>query len=89
MVAHMEPTGLQFSANHPAELKVWYEGADPDLNTDGTINTTDDYIEQNELGVWVQETTTDPWEWVPSQHTLNVKKFEALLEHFSSYVISW
>ena len=89
MVAHMEPSGLQFHSQHPAELTVWYEGANPDLNTDGSVNGTDHYIEENDLGVWVQQSETDPWEWVPSQHTLTVKTFDALLEHFSSYVISW
>jgi hypothetical protein len=89
MVAHLEPSGLRFHSTQPAELSVWYDGADPDLNTDGSVNTTDDYIEQNDLGIWVQLDPADPWDWVASQHTLNTKLFQASLEHFSAYVISW
>ena len=47
----LEPTGLTFSAAHPAELDVWYDGAGSDFDGDGDADEDDEYIENELLGI--------------------------------------
>jgi hypothetical protein len=85
----VEPTGLKFNWLNPATLKIWYAGADPDLNGDGLVNFLDSWIEHWLLGVWVQEDSLDPWSLVSSVQNLLEKSFTAQLRHFSGYAVSY
>ena len=49
----------------------------------------DAYIEQNLLGVWVQEFASAPWSPVTATQYLPGKMFSASLGHFSDYAVSW
>lgn len=88
LLVHLEPSGLQFNPAAPAPLYLWYGGAGDDLNGDGTVDAADADIEQNQLGVWVQEGAS-PWEQMVSEQSLADKWFLAWLEHFSGYTVSW
>lgn len=89
LVVGFEPTGLGFSSDRPAQLSIWYTGADPDYDANGVVDGTDGYIEDSLLGLWVQERSTDPWLNVAAVHTKAQKQFVANLLHFSGYALSW
>lgn len=89
LVVHFQPTGLVFNPLAPAQLTIWYTDANPDFNASGTVDSTDAYIEQTLLGVWVQEFASDPWNQVTATQYLPGKLFSANLSHFSDYAVSW
>jgi hypothetical protein len=85
LVVQLEPTGLVFDQASPAQLDVWYTGADPDLDGNGVVNAADGYIESSGLGIWMQARPDRPWSAVSSTHWLDRKLFTANLGHFSGY----
>jgi hypothetical protein len=85
----LEPTGLQFSSYHPAELKMWWTGANGDLNGDGLVDGQDAEIETQWLGLWFQEGTGSPWTQIPAEKSVSEKRLKAYLKHFSGYAVSW
>lgn len=89
LLVRFEPTGLVFSPLAPAQLAIWYTGANPDFDASGALDGADGYIEQNLLGVWVQEFATDPWQLVAAIQSIPNKLFAAELGHFSDYAVSW
>lgn len=88
LMVRFEPTGLVFNDEAPALLEFRYTGADPDLDGNGTVDSTDRYVERELLGVWVQEHPGDPWESVVAVQSLETKLFTASLRHFSGYAVS-
>ncbi len=89
LVVRFQPTGLVFNPLAPARLTIWYTDANPDFNASGTVDSTDAYIEQTLLGVWVQESAADPWNQVTATQYVPGKLFSADLSHFSDYAVSW
>lgn len=89
LLLHLEPTGLVFNSLIPAQLQVWYTGANPDYDGNGVVDSTDALVEQTKLGVWVQEFTLNPWSNVTAVQSIASKLFSANLQHFSGYAISW
>ena len=89
LVVTFEPSGLQFNPLAPAQLSVSYTGADPDFDASGAVDGTDSYIEQELLGVWVQEVVGGPWTAVATTHSVPTKLFAANLGHFTDYSMSW
>lgn len=91
--AELEPSGLQFDPAEPAELRLWYTLANPDLNGDGVVNSLDDDIENNDLGIWMRPgapESGEDWHLLDDAiHDLSAKRFRADLEHFSGYVVAW
>ena len=87
MVAHLEPSGLTFDNDDPAELQYWYTGAGGDLNGDGAVNKEDAYIEQSLLDLW----TTQKSGWAPLWATQSLSEdwFKAGIEHFSGFAIAY
>lgn len=85
----LEPTGLAFNSEAPAQLTVWYTGADPDFDANGVVDATDSYVEQDLLGVWVREFATDPWTRVTATQSIPNQWFSANLSHFSDYSVSY
>lgn len=87
IVVRFEPSGLQFG--NASELQMWYGGASDDLNGDGSVDSTDADIQQNQLGMWWQEQPIDPWDSIIADHSIELEWFRAWLEHFSGYAVSW
>ncbi|HKW40883.1 MAG TPA: hypothetical protein VJN39_06520 [Gemmatimonadales bacterium] len=83
----LEPMGLQFGS--PAQLQIWYTGADGDFNGDGVVDQTDAEIESQFLGVWYQEGSTDPWAVTAATHSLADQSFIVSLPHFCEWAVSW
>jgi hypothetical protein len=89
VLVHFGPSGLQFGTDYPTTFQMWYGGATDDLNLDGTVNSTDSYIQYNLLGMWYHESAGEPWEEIDSRHDPEREWFGARLQHFSGYAISW
>jgi hypothetical protein len=85
----LEPSGLEFNLLVPAQLSIWYQGANPDFNGDGLVNGLDDYITQVLLGVSVQARPGGPWTTIPSYNDIVNRVVSADLRHFSGYAVSW
>jgi hypothetical protein len=83
----LEPAGLQFGES--TGLRLWYGGADGDLNGDGAVDETDSYIETELLGMSYREGADGEWERIPAIHLLEEKSFSVQLPHFSEYAVSW
>ena len=83
----LEPTGLVFG--NPAQLQIWYSGADGDLNGDGVVDDTDAAIEAQLLGLWYREGPADQWTEIAAVHSLTDKSFTSALAHFCEYAVSY
>jgi len=91
----LEPSGLTFDPDEPAELRIRYARANPDYNGDGHVDSLDSDLENGSLGLWVRlgpdtPTSTEPWTLLSdADHDLSGKEFRAEIEHFSGYVVAW
>ena len=88
MLFEMEPSGLTFSADRPAELKIRYEEARGDLNDDGSVDAEDDDIEST-MAIWRQETPADPFVRVGTAVVKDLEEAEAELTGFSRYALAY
>ena len=89
LMVDLEPSGLVFSSEAPAELQIWYSGADEDLDGDGAVDATDAYIEDALLGVWYRQNVDDPWSGITATRSIEDKQFTAGLLHFTGYAVSY
>lgn len=83
-----EPTGLQFSPDHPARLKVEYFHADHDFNDDGVKNGADSTIE-HVLDVWRREGPAVDWFRVGSVKFEELDEVDANILSFTEYALAW
>ena len=88
MLFEMEPSGLTFSADKPAELKIRYEEARGDLNDDGRVDSEDDHIEST-MAIWRQETPSDPFVRVGTAVVKEFEEADAELTGFSRYALAY
>ena len=89
LLVELEPNGLTFDPDEPAELRLWYAKANPDLNGDGMVDSTDTNIEQTQLGLWFRPSAGADWERLDAGQNLLLKRFDIDVNHFSGYAISW
>ncbi len=82
-----QPSGVQFSKSSPAQLAIWYQDANPDLNGDGVVNAVDDSLKQ-QLAIW-SESTTSAWRQLSSKNDTTQQYVAAEVYHFSGYAICW
>lgn len=85
----LEPSGLAFDAKDPVKLRVRYHRADPDFDANGVVDAGDELIRTGWLGLWLQDDASGVWSRLPAQHSLDSRKFDAVLEHFSNYAVAW
>ena len=81
-----EPTGLQFGT--ASSLKIYYGGANGDLNGDGVANGEDTQIESQLLGLWYREYSNDDWSQVSASQSVDDKSFIYALPHFCEYAVA-
>lgn len=84
----LQPTGLKFSAEKPAELKIRYAHADDDFNEDGDVDGEDSHLETI-LGIWRQELPGQPFVRLGSVKVEDEEELEAKLNGFSRYAIAY
>lgn len=78
VMVQLEPTGLKFDANHPAELRLDY----------GEVEDVDPIV-LGKVGVWRQEHPGDPFELIGSAIQTDILKFRANLAGFSRYALAY
>ena len=83
-----QPSGVLFSTSSPAQLGIWYQDADPDLNGDGVVDAIDETLKQ-QLAIWYKGTRTDAWRQLWSRNDTTQELVTAALYHFSQYAVSW
>lgn len=88
MLFEMEPSGLTFSPDEPAELKIRYEETRGDLNDDGSVDGSDDDIEST-MAIWRQETPSDPFVRVGTAVVKELEEADAELTGFSRYALAY
>lgn len=82
---HFQPSGVLFSTKFPANLTIWYENANPDLNGDGVVDRKDQHLEQL-LAIWYN---AHPWSQLSSKNNTTQLSVSAALYHFSEYALCW
>ena len=88
MKVEFQPSGLRFSDRNPATLKFWYDRVDPDLNADGTVDTSDDAL-YPALAIWYAPDGSSTWTRLVSQVDLTQRWVTTNIYHFSGYVVAW
>ena len=84
----LQPSGVLFSNNAPASLTLWYENADPDFNSDGVVDSTDDALRQ-QLTFYYQSAGSSTWTKHPSKNDPATPSVTGALYHFSEWALSW
>jgi hypothetical protein len=80
-----EPSGLRFDPDHPAELRMRYRYANPDLNGDGRVDSAD---ERFDFGIWRQERDGEPWRKIGTTRDTDFDEVRAELSGFTKYAMA-
>jgi len=88
LLFEFEPSGLTFSPEEPAELKIHYNHADDDLDEDGDVDLEDETLELD-LAVWRQEADGDPFLKLGSVLSIDLEEIDAELSGFSRYALAY
>ncbi len=83
---YFSPSGLTFNPLSPAQLTIWYNHANPDVNGDGVVNATDALLE-SEFGLYKQELLTDPWLSIPSLNLTGSQAIQASVFGFTGFSV--
>ncbi len=83
-----QPSGVVFSKSSPAQLAIWYQNANPDLNEDGVVDAIDAALKQ-QLAIWYKSAKADPWRQLWSKNDVTLELVTVALHHFSQYSVAW
>lgn len=86
-VFHFEPSGLRFREDKPAELKLYFGAADPDLDEDGDRDA-DDEADAALLQVFQQELPGTPWLRLASVRDLDEDRVQAEIGGFTRFALA-
>ncbi len=84
----LEPSGLRFDPDKPAELDIEYQEAGDDYDQDGDVDADDDQIE-TELAIWRQEVVGGVFERLGSVKFEDLKEIDVDLTGFTRYAIAY
>lgn len=87
-LVQLEPSGLRFNPEEPAELRWKLADSDDDLDDDGDVDSRDGTL-FTALAVWRQETAGAPWAKLVSRLSVEADEIEAELVGFSNYVVAY
>jgi hypothetical protein len=87
-IIDFQPSGLRFSAKHPASLKISYRDADQDLNQDGRVDILD-LLLRLQIHIICRESPSDPWAPIPSINDAGLGEVQAAILGFSGYAIEY
>lgn len=86
-IFRFEPSGLKFSPERPAEMRVSYRWADRDHNGDGVVDERDRPVEES-FAVWHQEREGLPWSRIATARLKDLQEVRAELRGFSKYALA-
>jgi hypothetical protein len=81
------PAGLQFDANHPAELEVKYRWADRDLDGNGVVDSRDEHLWKG-FAFWKQERPGQPWTRIETTRLEDILEARAAITSFTKYALA-
>jgi len=83
-----EPSGLLFSPDHPARLKLKYFDCNHDFNGDGAIDAEDTRIE-GLLGIWERSGPGALWFRLSSVQFEESDELDANIPSFTEHAVAW
>src|SRR5438046_8265328 len=83
-----QPSGVVFSDVLSAGLVVCYVNANPDLNGDGVVDSTDQMLE-GQLALSEEPTKVNGWFKLATKNDTTQKYVATDEYHFSQYAVSW
>jgi hypothetical protein len=83
-----QPSGVVFSDVFSAGLVMWYVNANPDLNGDGVVDSTDQTLE-GQLAISEEPTKLNGWFKVATKNETTQQYVATDVYHFSQYAVSW
>jgi hypothetical protein len=83
-----QPSGLEFSPDHPAELTLQYHNDEHDYNGDGRVDTTDTRI-QGQLDVWQRRPPDTLWYRLGASNYESYEELDVKIPHFTDHAIAW
>lgn len=88
IIFEFEPAGLQFNPANPAELRIEYDEADPDFDSDGDVDPDDAALEAS-FAIWRQAAAGAPFVRLGTALAQDLNQVEAELTGFSRYSIAY
>jgi hypothetical protein len=88
LIVDFQPAGLRFNVREPAELRMSYAEADPDLNDDGVVNKQDSSLTRK-LRIWRAEAESDPFAPLASTVVQEAHEVEAQIGGFTRYAVAY
>lgn len=88
LAVDFQPSGVVFSDVLSAGLVVWYVNANPDLNGDGVVDSTDQMLE-GQLTLSEEPTKVNGWFKVATKNDTSQKFVATDVYHFSQYAVAW
>ena len=87
-VYQFEPSGLQFTPDHPARLKIKYFDCNHDFNDDGVEDTEDTRIESL-LSIWERSGPGMPWFRLSGVQFEELDELDANIPSFTEHAVAW
>ncbi len=88
LIVQFQPTGLTFSSNDPARLRLFFGECGDDLDRNGQVDANDAEVEQR-LSIWRQEAAGQPWFKLSSAVVKDSKRVDADLAGFTGYALAY
>jgi hypothetical protein len=88
LAVDFQPSGVVVSDVFSAGLVMWYVNANPDLNGDGVVNSTDQMLEQ-QLTLSEEPTKLSGWFKTATKNDTTQQFVAADVYHFSQYAVAW
>lgn len=85
LLAELEPAGLRFDPDEPAELELSYAVLNDDFDGDGQP----DPDLEDDLDLWRQETSGEPWFKIGEVKDFELDEIKATLTSFTRYALAF
>ena len=88
LIVEFQPSGLRFDPKKPARLWFKWSECDPDVNHDGVVDGTDQYLLATSQ-IWRQEAPGLPWESMITSVSESAEMAEAKIDGFTRYAVAY
>jgi hypothetical protein len=88
LIVDFQPSGLRFSSNRPARLKIEYENADHDFDDDGDVDVDDEALEER-FSIWRQENAGAPWFELGTIRRDEIDEVEGEIFGFTNHALAY